>query len=56
MKLHPCAGGCWFCHQDDEYELLVFDSDFDTAVHKSCIEEALKKDDPREAEFMRYLL
>ncbi len=53
--LHPCNGGCWFCHKDDEDEHLYFDSEFDTWVHKNCISDALDKDDP-EAEIMKYIL
>ena len=56
-KLHPCEGGCWFCKQDDESEILDFDNEFDTFVHISCIKKALQEnpDDP-EANIMKYLV
>ncbi len=59
--LHPCKGGCWFCHEDGEDIYLVFDTEFDTYVHKSCILAELSKDPASasynpEAEIMKYLL
>ena len=53
--LHPSKGGCWFCHEDEEYERHCFDEEFDTYVHRSCIRIALEKNNP-EAEIMQYLL
>ena len=54
-KVPPQQGGCWFCYnQDDE---LSFDHEFDTYVHRECIEAELRKDpDHPEAELMQYLL
>ena len=51
----PEHGGCWFCNiKNDE---LVFDTEFDTNVHKECIMAALKHDpNHREAIYMKYLL
>jgi len=56
-KLNPSNGGCWFCYTDDENEELVYDDEFDTNVHKSCIREALKEHPQNnEALLMKYLL
>jgi hypothetical protein len=57
VKLSPSDGGCWFCSTDDEHEPLVFDLEFDTYVHKSCIRKALEEDPENpEAKLMDYLL
>lgn len=51
-------GLCWFCNNNgDVQEHRVFDVEFDTPVHLSCIRSALKAD-PNDAEagLMRYLL
>lgn len=50
-KVPPGRGGCWFCHKDDGE--LVFEDQFDTFVHVSCIIKALEVDpnDP-EAQLM----
>lgn len=56
-KLHPTAGGCWFCHKDDENETLMVDHEFDTLVHKSCLQNTLNEHpDHSEAVLMKYLL
>lgn len=53
--VQPPDGGCWFCWNDTGD--LVFDSEWDTYVHRSCIREALKEDpNHAEAVFMKYLL
>lgn len=52
----PNEGGCWFCHQDDEHEPLVFDCEFDTYVHRSCIQKNLDAGSDFEAWVMKYLL
>lgn len=54
MKL-PNDGGCWFCHTDNQP--LVFDCEFDTFVHLTCLQRALamNPNDP-EAQIMSYLL
>lgn len=54
-ELHPCKGGCWFCKQDGEREVLHYDVEFDTYVHINCILNALTEDNP-EAEIMSYLI
>lgn len=48
---------CWFCQKRDPLEDLVFDGEFDTPVHISCLRKILEEDpnDP-EANFMKYLL
>ena len=51
-------GGCWFCYEDDGDD-LVFDSEFDTYVHLSCIRKQLQNklnNDTSEADVMKYLL
>lgn len=57
MKLSPSSGGCWFCEQDDEQEILFFEYEWDTNIHISCLKNALEKDpeDP-EAGLMKYML
>lgn len=51
----PHQGGCWFCFHDTE-QGMVFDREFDTAVHLSCLNEALKDPLDEEAKIMAYLL
>lgn len=53
MSVSPSDGGCWFCRQDDGP--MVFDVEFDTYVHKACIEKALSEGS-EEASIMSYLL
>lgn len=55
MKKSPGNGGCWFCH-DDAPQGLVFDGEFDTFVHISCLKEAIKNSNDEEAQIMSYLL
>lgn len=46
-KVPPQAGGCWICHTDDGWichtddgeEEMIFDIEYDTFVHVSCLEE-----------------
>ena len=52
---------CWFCRRADNN--MVFDTEFDTAVHIDCIKKALKEHVPTEthpehpeAKHMKYLL
>jgi hypothetical protein len=48
---------CWFCRQDDRFEALLFDWEFDTFVHASCIRDALATfPNHPEARLMKYLL
>ncbi len=49
----PIVPYCWFCGGLDGE--LLFEIEFDTFVHKKCLEEALEKED-EEAEIMSYLL
>ncbi|MED0758647.1 hypothetical protein P4S93_09625 [Aneurinibacillus thermoaerophilus] len=55
----PNDGGCWFCCRkgDDEYGAMLFDSEFDTYLHESCLRRELK-DNPQngEAQVMKYLI
>jgi hypothetical protein len=45
---------CWFCDHGGD---LVFDCEFDTAVHVECIRKALEEDPENpEAQIMSYLL
>jgi len=56
-ELSPAKGGCWFCHQDDDENNIVYDVEFDTFVHKRCIKQVLEDDpDHPEAKLMEYLL
>jgi hypothetical protein len=51
----PPEGGCWFCKR--AHAPLVFDWEFDTAVHLDCIRKALALDpEDCEAIHMAYLL
>lgn len=43
MSVHPCDGGCWFCHTADEE--MAFSCEFDTYLHLKCLKKALE-DDP----------
>ena len=51
-KKRPSEGGCWYCHEDDENESLLFTSEFDANVHAGCLREALKDSSDREAKIM----
>lgn len=53
--VQPGDGGCWFCYtQSDD---MLFDGEFDTNVHKECLEAELKANpDHPEAQLMAYLL
>lgn len=54
-KASPEMGGCWFCRELDD--ALTFDTEFDTAVHVTCIRKALEENpDNYEAQAMEYLL
>lgn len=55
MKKSPNQGGCWYCN-DDAPQGLVFDTEFDTFVHLSCLNEAVKDPNDEEAQIMAYLL
>lgn len=55
--LHPNEGGCWFCFRKDKPEDMVFDIEFDTNVHLSCLKITLEKmPNHPEAKAMKYLL
>jgi hypothetical protein len=54
-KLIYQHGGCWFCNQDDEYENLLFNIEYNTYVHDSCIRKALLRNS-EEAKNMKCLL
>ena len=55
VKVSPQNGGCWFCHYD--YAPMVFDTEFDTYLHRECLKKALEKDpEDGEAQAMSYLL
>lgn len=56
MKLCPGDGGCWYCREDDEYEPLVFECEFDTYVHLSCLRWEVDHTDNPEAKIQSYLL
>lgn len=49
--LHPCDGGCWFCHTDSDVdeEGMAFSCEFDTYFHMKCLKKALV-DDPQHPE------
>lgn len=49
-EVSPKDGGCWFCKSIDAEE-LIFDTEFDTYLHYSCLEQAW-----REVNLMVYLL
>jgi hypothetical protein len=51
MKVHPCDGGCWYCHTI-EGDDIMFCCEFDTYVHKHCIENAAKDLDDEEAQII----
>lgn len=55
MNKSPSQGGCWYCY-DDAPQGLVFDTEFDTFVHLSCLNEAVKNPNDEEAQIMAYLL
>lgn len=51
----PEEGGCWFCFTESDD--MLFDSEFDTNVHVSCLKNVLEKEpDNPEAQLMKYLL
>jgi ADP-ribose pyrophosphatase len=51
----PQNGGCWYCHKKTDD--MMFSTEFDTAVHKECIEQAAQDPSDREAQiFKRELL
>ena len=55
--LYPHEGGCWFCNQDNEHEDLIYDCEFDTFLHWSCLKKTLEEyPDHPEAMLMKYLL
>jgi hypothetical protein len=55
-RKYPLGEGCWFCGDKGD-EPLVFDMEFDTPVHLSCIRKALEEDPNHgEAGPMDYLL
>lgn len=54
-NVSPHQGGCWFCFNDTP-QGLVFDTEFDTFVHLSCLNEAVKDPNDEEAQIMAYLL
>lgn len=41
LPLHPCQGGCWYCHMDG---CDRFDSEFDTMLHLDCLRRVLEID------------
>lgn len=44
-KLSPVNGGCWFCSTEvKEGDNGLFSGEFDTNLHKTCLEESLEKD------------
>lgn len=48
---------CWICRKGSEQEPFLFDTEWDTVVHQSCIKETLTKEPAHdEVRFMLYLL
>lgn len=55
LVVEPSKGGCWFCYTDQGD--MLFDTEFDTWVHESCLRKELKKTPVNpEARIMKYLL
>lgn len=52
-EVSPNDGGCWYCYR--EYEPMIFDTEFDTYLHKKCLIKALEEGS-EEAQIMSYLL
>jgi hypothetical protein len=53
----PQDGGCWFCLTVSEKESMLFDTEFDTGVHETCLRDALNEiPEHPEASLMAYLL
>ena len=40
MEASPNQGGCWFCYQKDEREML-FSIEFDCYFHEKCLMDTL---------------
>lgn len=56
MSKLPLGAGCWFCREGGGDD-MVFDREFDTPVHQSCILKTLEKNPNHdEARIMAYLL
>ncbi len=53
-RVTPNNGGCWFCQTKTND--MIFDTEFDTFLHKSCLVEAIKEPKDYEAQIMKYLL
>jgi hypothetical protein len=58
-RTSPNDGGCWFCYKVSND--MLFDTEFDTYLHKECLIGALQKakqdkNYETEAVFMTYLL
>ena len=48
--LDPSQGGCWYCHKEIEDDNdCFFSCEFDTYLHLSCLHEAIKDKNDREA-------
>lgn len=52
-KLSPSAGGCWFCHTDDETNDWHFSFEFDTFYHKHCLDKVLEDDNNNDAKIIK---
>lgn len=51
----PGDCGCWFC--STKTDDMMFDTEFDTFLHKDCLIQALRREpDHPEARLMAYLL
>jgi hypothetical protein len=46
----PHLGGCWYCH--DDQEPMLFSTEFDCYVHQTCLANAAKVPNDREAAIM----
>ncbi|MDF2841679.1 MAG: hypothetical protein K0R00_105 [Herbinix sp.] len=43
-ELHPCNGGCWFCHNGfSDLKDKAFSYEFDTNLHISCLLDELRE-------------
>lgn len=56
-RVSPVNGGCWFCFTTREARDWVYDVEFDTYLHLSCLKKAVEEEpeDP-EVGIMCYLL
>ena len=49
-KQNNCSDKCWYCCGNDGE--LLFCTEFDTYVHRSCVEHAAKNKDDAEAQII----